>query len=794
MNIRGVSIRLYGASMMAIALAGATPASAADDAASTATVENVEQGTGDILVTARRRQETIQTTPISITAHSAASLEARGVTDLAGIEAITPGLTLRGNAPISGNPDAAVVFIRGVGQLDFSIFTDPGVGIYLDGVYVARSTGAVLDLVDIDRVEVLRGPQGTLFGRNTIGGAISIVSKRPAEEFGGSVNATTGSYNRVQLQGSVDIPLGPTLFSKFSGFIHKRDGYVKRLVTGQDLGDDNALAGRAQFLWKPDDSFSALLSVDGTRKREGGSPTVPIDLVGTGYVNLANGPAARPAAASNGSFAYLFNRLSATHPANPLCTTNPDASRDCFGAAWETNDPYATNGTYPAKARLDIFGTSLTLEKTLGWGTLRSISAYRRLHNDYGKDTDHTPYDLTRITYSDRQEQFSQEFNLSGRSFNRLDWLLGLYYFNETGNETFDNFNPIATTLADSHIDNSNFAAFGEATLDVTPWLHLTGGIRWTHETKRFRTDQLVGYQDPAIIAAFPSFGTLAGKRIVADNSWQKQTFNQWTPRATLTANLTPDAIVYATWSKGFKSGGFDGRYVPGFGATGFVLFDEPNRYDPEKLTLYEAGFKFASPDRRIRVNGALFRSDYRDLQVPYVPPGNIGVSYLSNAAKARIEGGEFEIALAPTPGLLLAYGASYTDARYLELDPARVPTIKITNSFPVTPKWTLNGTLSYAAPLDGHGTLTPRVDWSYRGRQVNDAENRPTSWQPGYHLFNASIAYDSEDTLWRVTLAVTNIGDKRYLTSLGSGSSFGVIEGVYGRPREWSLSVKRSF
>lgn len=278
------------------------------------------------------------------------------------------------------------------------------------------------------------------------------------------------------------------------------------------------------------------------------------------------------------------------------------------------------------------------------------------------------------------------------------------------------------------------------------------------------------------------------------DNGWQKQRFSEWTPRVTLTADLTDDAIAYVTWSKGFKSGGFDGRYVPGFGPTGFVLFDRPNRYDPEKLTLYEAGLKYTSPDRRVRLSTAIFRSEYRDLQVPFVPPGNIGVSYISNAARARISGFEGELALAPVEGLTIAGGVSYTHARYTEIDPARVPTIRVTNAFPVTPKWTANGTVSYAIPLGGAGTITPRGDWSYRGRQVNDAENRPTSWQPGYHLFNASLSYDTPDGLWRATVGVTNIGDKRYLTSLGSGSSFGVIEGVYGRPREWSLSVKRSF
>ncbi|MBD3730900.1 MAG: TonB-dependent receptor plug domain-containing protein [Sphingomonadales bacterium] len=373
----------------------------------------------EIIVTARHREENLQDTPIAITALSSADLENKGYTQLSDIAAATPSLTFNGSAPLSGNPAAASVFLRGIGQLDFTSTTDPGVGIYIDGVYVARSVGAILDLVDLERIEVLKGPQGALFGRNTIGGAINIVSRAPSKTLGGKASLTLGSDDRRGFQASVDIPVSDTFFTQFSGFGTWRDGYVSTGTPGFRLGNDNKLSGRAQFLWEPSGVFSARLAVDGTRIRENGSPNVPLQVEGISFYG------------NTGGFKSIYNNiiLAANGCRNAAIVNQTTA---CYGNAWETHDPYKTNSTYPAYADTDVWGAALTLDWRFGDVNLKSISAYRELSSAFASDVDGTPYNLLTSDNRIDQHQVSQEFQLNGTSFaDRLKWQVGLYYFDE---------------------------------------------------------------------------------------------------------------------------------------------------------------------------------------------------------------------------------------------------------------------------------------------------------------------------------------------------------------------------
>jgi len=740
----------------AFMLASAALALAANDVAWAQTSDAAgPAGLDEIVVTARKRAENLQDTPIAITALTGEALERRDLSRITEIDRYTPSLVLNGTAPLSGNPSTAVVFLRGIGQIDFTINTDPGVGIYVDGVYVARSAGSVLDLVDVERVEVLRGPQGTLFGRNTIGGAISLVSKRPADEIGGRMSATYGTDNRVQLQGSLDLPISDTLLTKFTGFYHKRDGYVRQDLTGRRLGNDDALAGRAQLLWQPSSSFEALVAVDATRRRETSAPNVAIALDGTAF-----------------PLAFLEN---ARVIGLPICASDPNSSRECFGSAWETGQPYHTNGTQVFDANLDVFGTSLTLNFTGDLVSAKSITAYREIDSTFGRDTDHTPFPYLYSSNEQHQHQWSQEFQFTGKLLNdRLNWVLGVYYFDEKASDIYVSAGSVNGVRGLNFVHNSNYAGFGELTFDVTPELHLTGGLRYTHETKRFRTDQAViaGIRQPI------------GTPIVPTGTRARRTFKETNPRVILSYDVSRDLMTYLTYSRGFKSGGFNARYSSP--VTALVP------YAPEFATLYEAGAKFETSDRRLRLNGAIFRTDYSDVQVDFSYPGVLG-TLTGNAAKARIEGVEAELGLVPVQDLTIDATASYLDARYTEVD-ATVPGLAVGNRLPLAPKWSFSLSASYRIPLANGGAILPQADWSYRGRIHYDSLNTAIISQRGYHLLNASIAYETPGDRLRLSAGVKNLTDKQYLTSAGYSDAAGVAEGVYARPRQWYVSAGYRF
>jgi iron complex outermembrane receptor protein len=708
----------------------------------------------EITVTARKRSENLQDTPVAITAVSAAAIERKGMTQITDLTASTPSLTLQGSAPLSGNSSAAVVFMRGIGQIDFTISTDPGVGVYVDGVYVARSAGAVLDLVDVERIEVLRGPQGTLFGRNTIGGAINVVSQAPASEFGGFVTGTIGSSERRQLQGAIDLPISDTFHTKFSGLYHRREGYVTRLQTGEKLGDDDSLSGRAQFEWRPNAVFEAELSIDATKKREAQAGVVPLAIDGTAF-----------------PLAFLEN----ARIIGGSCAASPNTSLGCFGSAWETHDPYTTNATRPTRSDANTFGAGLTLNWALDRVNIKSITAYRTMDAAFSRDTDNTPFNFLYSDISQNQKQFSQELQFTGRAFNdRLKWLGGLYYFRETAFENYISAGDVNGAQGLNDTKNSNYAIFGEATYDLTPRLHLTAGLRYTDETKRFRTDAKIisGIRSPI------------GTRIVADTSWNQRTYKEASPRFTLAYDATDDLMAYVTYSKGFKSGGFNARYSS----------PVPNliSFDPEFATLYETGLKYQTPQRNLRLNLAAFRTDYSNVQTEYSVPGVLG-ALTGNAAAAKIDGVELEANWIPVAKLEIDGTVSWLDARYTESTPATIG-VRAGNKLPLTPKWSASLSASYPFDLGAGGTLTPRVDASYRSAVYNTADNARIVHQDGYGVINGAVAWEPIKGDLTLTLGGRNLTDERYLLTATYSDAAGLAEGTYARPREWYLSVKKRF
>ncbi|PCJ33127.1 MAG: hypothetical protein COA93_08290 [Alphaproteobacteria bacterium] len=385
-----------------------------EEEADTAMIYSLEE----IIVTARKRSESIQETPIAITALSTTQLEQRSLTNLVEIGAYIPNVVMNTSPSSSGGGNNAQIYIRGVGQSDFLFTTDPGVGIYVDGVFHPRTLGGVMDLLDLERVEVLRGPQGTLFGKNTIGGAISLTSQKPQGDGSGYLEVTTGRYNRVDIRGSFDVALSDTLAAKVSMSSKNRDGYGKRLEFGTDkvidtTGDENATSARIALRWEASENVTVDFSADYTREREKGVPVI------LSFVD-DNG-------ATFGGLGGLWNALVGGPSGLPFTS-------DFVIGNGNRYDSYATAGN---RNSLNSYGFSMDVDWTIDENiSLRSISAYRQMDAFFNSDTDGSPLQFTETDQYQDQNQISQEFQLIGTSFDdRLDWVLGVFYFDEFGRD-----------------------------------------------------------------------------------------------------------------------------------------------------------------------------------------------------------------------------------------------------------------------------------------------------------------------------------------------------------------------
>ncbi|MFZ5706107.1 MAG: TonB-dependent receptor [Pseudomonadota bacterium] len=784
---RWLATLAIGASLPSLLIATEVRAQTAAAAEETA-YEGIEM----ITVTARRRAESMQDTPIAISAVTAEGLTARAIDNVTQIGDFTPNVKFNSSVPVSASNATAAIFIRGIGQNDYQLSADPGVGLYLDGVYISRGVGNILDVLNVERIEVLRGPQGTLFGRNTIGGAVSVVTKKPSDTLGGTLEGTTGRFNRIQLKGSIDIPLAEGIYSSFAGFYHKRDGYVKGVIpAAPDLGDTDQLAGRFALRLEPSESVTIDLAVDGTRARENSAPNVAISID-------ENAPAPQ-----------VWNAVYSGAPG--ICANSANAARltdqRCYNSQWALA-PYRHGGTfsaispvfangnpepYQSASDLNIWGVSGTLEWKLSDAlTFKSITAYRKVTGFWTRDSDHSPASIVQTNSDWTQDQFSQEVQLLGDMFDgSFNWVLGGYYSDEHGNHK-DLVNIVdAVFLSGAVLDGKSLAFFGQGTYEIVKDLNLTAGIRWTEDKKSFgNANQFVvdagflrgapfnpdgsGLQD-----GDPLMGPLGQTSTIKDTAW--------TPMVSLAYRFSPELLTYVSYSEGFKGGGFTQRVFPPFA---FI----PS-FKPETSTTYEFGFKSDLLGRKLRVNGAVFMNDYDNLQITVNDPTLGFAPIIQNAAKARIKGFELEMQARPVGGLQLDAGIGYLDAKYRSVD-IRALNAGVTTATKLqnAPKWTLSAGASYTIEVDGVGNFQPRVDWSYRSRVYNDAVNNPLLVQDGYHLVNASIAYSDADKRWGVTVGVKNLTKEVYLGSGYADSFGGVVEGVYGRPREWFLSARYTF
>ncbi|MBL8771551.1 MAG: TonB-dependent receptor [Phenylobacterium sp.] len=772
---------------LAMALSGgvaAVPAVSRAQAADTRDALAIEE----VVVTARKREENLQETPIAITAVGGEQLQARGAVDLTAIETLAPNVHFSANQPTSGLSGATAVFIRGIGQRDFTINIDPAVGVYFDGVYVGRSIGALMDLVEIERVEVLRGPQNTLFGRNTIGGAISVVTKSPAEQFGGSIRVSGGEDTYAEVAGSVNVPLSETVRASLSAFYRHQDGFVKALQYNDvKLGEDDVRGARAKLVFDFSPSVSLELAGDIARTSNTPGPVVPVVLntllpvgtVGTGPFNT-----------------FFNNSLTLSGDAACRTTAGHATNSRCFGSVWLPASRYASNAVFTDRNgrkvdpdnQLDTNGISATLTADTPLGQFKSISAYRDFDAVTFNDLDFTPYLLFANNHPEfSQHQYSQEFQLVGSTANgKVDYVLGLYYFEEKGLERI--FNQIVTafnattnpgSLAQDifrNIDNSSKAAYAQVTYHLTDALSITGGARYTEGRKTFRIKNIL-----------PSGATDGPYRGVKE-------VERLTPTITVGWKATPDSYLYATYSEGFRDGGFAARFL------GVLPANLPS-YDPEFVEAYEVGSKNVLFDGRLRLNAAVFHTKYKDLQVDATVPPALQISQQStilNLAQARMQGVEVEFDGRLTEWLRVDGAVGYLDADIQSVLGGRVASgafgVTTATDLPYTPKWTANLGVTATTRVAEMGKLAARFDLSYSDTQTSAIDgNYETKLRSRSHL-NASLRYTPDGGRWEAGLYVRNLTNDHYFVQKTNIQALNSAFGALGRPRTIFASVTYRF
>ena len=766
----------------------------------------------EIVVTARKRTEDLQSTPISIRAFSGEDLEARGVDRMDDLANYVPNMTFQNSPGHSGSNSAAAVYVRGIGQQDFVPTVDPGVGIYIDGVYVARSLGAVLDVLDIERIEVLRGPQGTLFGRNTTGGAVNIITQAPGDALTGRVDVKLGSDERQDVRLSGNLPLSDNSGVRFSVARLSQDGYVHRMADDVSLGDDDTLTGRLRFYGELTDRLSLDFSVDFSRDRENGPP---MELTAIGYGSFfynpvdANGnfdPAAigRQIAALGinsltpvDNFALLHNWIQAIVlpqfgitsgadcltqiPGQPFSGAGNPGNPACYNAQYIFGDGRDA-GTAPTVSDLETAGYALTATWDVNDALqVKSITSIRTLEGEFSRDGDHSPLPIVLLTDTYEQDQFAQELQLLGTGLSdRLNWIVGLYLFSEDGLNVNDVFFPPADVRSGGEFDNESNAVFAQASYDLSDRWRATLGLRYTDEKKSFSPDQYILADRTAVdtdgdnVPDSPAFGV--GARVLPFVTEEFE-ITETTPLLNVSYHATDDLMLYATWSEGFKSGGFTQRVFP-------PLTIVPT-FDPEFVTSYEFGWKFTGLGNRLRLNGALFTTDYKDIQVSiFDPSGGNTAPIFRNAAEAGIDGMEVELSLLATNGIYVEAGLGWLDPAFEAVD-ERADEITLDSKFERVSEWTgfLSVARDFATPM---GTFTPRLDYSFRSDYFNDALNTPDIAQAdSVTLINLSLAWQSPGQRWSALLACTNIGDEQYVVAGLHNTTFDIRERIHHRGRE---------
>jgi len=715
----------------------------------------VENSDDTIVVTARRRAENLQDVPIAITVQSAEQLDNRGAQDITVLNQSVPNATVQ---VARGSNSTLIAFIRGVGQQDPLWGFEPGVGLYVDDVYIARPQAAVLDIFDIERIEVLRGPQGTLYGRNTIGGAVRYVTRlMDTDQPHLTARFNYGSYNQMDGIFSGSLPIGDQFVIGGALALYTRDGYGTNLNTGNEHYNKDVDAFRISAQWTPTDALTVRFTAD----------AVDDDSNARHGYRLTSFPA--------GGAAY-----------NPLPSV------------------YDTRAGAGDKNHVETRGQSLHVDWELSDAiTLRSISAWRNGETRGNIDFDNTPNPTLDIPAYYADEQFSQEFQFLF-DFGRVQGVAGVYYLDAMAEGAFDTVlgNLGLSILSQGRVDTESIAAFADASIDLTDSLALSVGGRWTRDQKDAQVRRLtyVGIRSPF-------FGNSAATLFSTNTNYTNDAeFEEFTPRVSLTWEPIDALTIYGSYSQGFKSGGFDMR------GDATLTPNTVNGYEPEFVDTYEIGFHSGFMQGRVNISGAVFMSEYTDMQITRQEPTITGgiASYVDNAAEAELFGAELEGRVFLTDNLSANFAIGYIDGEFGEYrssavvaNPAPPPAtivvpIDLSGSagFQNTPDLTGAFSLTWQANVAG-GILAITPSVSYRGDSQMFEFANPTLDQDAYTLYNASVVWTSENDRFRLGLHGLNLGDEEYRVGGYNfpGATFGnSIIGFYGPPQTITASVEVRF
>jgi iron complex outermembrane recepter protein len=683
-------------------------------------------GLTEIVVTATKTGETqLQNTPIAISAFSADQLAQSSLSNVKDLAGYVPNLS------ISQSTTYALIFIRGIGSTNVNGGSDPSTTVQVDGVYMGRPFAQFADFLDVQRVEVLRGPQGTLYGRNAVGGTINVVSRQPTDSFEAQERVSVGNYKSFDNQFYVSGPLVPgTVTGSISASYSRHDPYIENIIsTGNDIFDGNSGGVRGQLRITPTEGIAATTRAD---------------------IHLSH------------ERTESFSKLNA--PFDPVTDSIlGDYSKVALNM--------------PNHDRVQSWGVAEDLSFDLtSQLTVKSLSAYRKNINRVNIDSDDSEQSITHVFQGEDQDQTSQELSLVG-NFGRLTFVTGLYYLHEKVNTivTVQVFGPGVARSFQPATDTDAYAAYTQGTYKFTDTIGLTLGVRYTGETKSI--DQFVGTYRAAS-------GALLGAPITFS---RKDRFHGTTPKVGLQWTPLEDLMVYASATRGYKSGGFN------FSATSATTAG----FQPEDVWSYEIGTKTEWLEHRLRANLTAFKYNYTNLQefLATAP----GVAVIANAAQARIKGVELELAAKPLKGLELSANLAWLDAKYTSYPNAPLPqslgpfSVDATgNSLDNSPPYSASVAAQYTWMVAGGSSTYARSEYLWQDRQFNEPTNYVLQSIPAHGLLNAVLGYAPPDASWKAELWGRNLTNKQYFT--GTQDAGATFSGQPGAPRTYGVRFTKTW
>ncbi|WP_282270326.1 TonB-dependent receptor [Stenotrophomonas sp. PS02298] len=709
----------------------AQPAAATEGKAASAT--NLDS----ITVTARKREETLQEVPVAVTAFTSEALDKFNVQDIADLDAQVPNLTIYA---ARGASSTVTAYIRGVGQSDPTWGADPGVGIYLDDVYIARPQGALLDVFDVSRIEVLRGPQGTLYGKNTIGGAIKYISRGLPTQVEGYAQITAGNYNQLDAKAAIGGPLGGAdsgLRGRIAVASMNRDGFGENTYNGQPISDKQINAARLNLGAYAGDDFDVQFALDWIDDQSGmrGSKMLAPNPFTPAYPPMDD----------------RYDIRSGMQNLNSVETKGASATVN-----WRPNDDIA----------------------------LKYVVAKRESDSHSNIDFDTTPVKLADVGGFYEDNQVSNELQLNYDAGGRVRGVVGLYQFSgEAGGQIRNNFFNLQFGDTRGKVLTDSIALYADWTFDLTNKLKLDIGARYTDEDKR-----------AIVLNRFYSDATFSRPIAVAADFDKTTNFKNVSPKVSLDYQITPDIMVYGLATRGFKSGGYNIR------ANAVAVPRSAEPFDDETVDSFEIGSKMGFLDSRLFLNLSAFHNKYKDIQLSVftgIDTNGDGVNDaffgdFTNAGKGTVNGLEIEYQYLPTANWLISGNLAWLDTKYDEYMDRGVNVadqMKFTNA----PDFSGALNVEYRTELANGSNLSARVGYSYQSEVWPTTDLSPVIKQDGYGLVNAGVIWKLNDA-WTFSLQGTNLADKEYRTTGYNIPAVGTLIGFYGPPRQYSLSVRYDF